>query len=207
MNQINDLRQLLEQTKADQSLLPTNKEIAVQMLDSLIRSNELIYRSQAYFDAKFYLGYFLIQGQRTEKFVADIINSAERLRAKKLEIPEKPLKTDVPLGALITLLKEYISGDDVFTPLSNFKDYRNNLVHKLTKDFSKSLDEIESSISTDYHPWKINDLHSILIKIHTEINIGLLACTDVATAKETRKKWEKAISENLGQVSARFQVL
>lgn len=168
MNETDRLRQLLKEIEENSSL-PKEKDVFVQLLNTLIRGNELVYRFDEYYRAGYNLGYFLIQSQRVEKTVAGAIGSAETLRARKLKAEERKLDLNIPLGGLINLLQKYIHGDAVFVPLQEFNQYRRTVIHRLSEDFSKSLAEIEHSIAEDYPPERINELQNILIEVTARI--------------------------------------
>lgn len=209
MDQIKKYREILIETKNNTALPIVEKETLVRLLNTLIRSNELIYRSNDYLEKGYNLGYFLIESQRVERMVSDVINSAEKLRAKTLGIAEQIININVPLGFLINnLLINYVSGNDVFTSLNDFKDYRNQLVHKLTADFSKPLSEIEASISIDYPQQRISELQVMLVEIHTQINLKLVDQIDNAmVAKEMGEKLGKILKQKIGTTNVQFQVL
>ncbi|MBP6945998.1 MAG: hypothetical protein KBC74_02175 [Candidatus Pacebacteria bacterium] len=173
MNETDKLRTLLKQIREDASL-PGEKEIFVQLLNTLIRSNELVYRYDEYYKAGYHLGYFLIQSQRIEKTVAGVIDSAEKLRARTLKVDEREIDLNIPLGVLINRLKNYIEGDSVFVPLIEFNEYRKVAIHRLSEDFSRSLVEIEMSIAEDYPPEKVNGLQNILIEVTARIGQKIL---------------------------------
>lgn len=169
MDEIERFRQLRKEIQ-ENSDLPNEKDVIVQLLNTLVRGNELVYRFDEYYRAGYHLGYFLIQSQRIENTVAGAIDSAETLRARKSMIEKNDLRLNTkPLGALIDLLQKYIEGDSVFVPLREFNRYRITIVHRLSEDFSRSLTEIEQSVARDYPPEKINEIQNILIEVTARI--------------------------------------
>ncbi|HRH55774.1 MAG TPA: hypothetical protein PK609_02830 [Candidatus Paceibacterota bacterium] len=171
--QLEGLRKLLKETESNTDL-PEEKEVIIQLLNTIIRSNELILRSEEYLSSGFNLGYFLIQSQRIEKTVSGIIDSGEKLRAMSSKTKPKDINLNIPLGQLTKLLSKYIEGDAVFVPLKEFNDYRKVTIHRLSDDFTRPLSEIEASIAADYPFVKINNLQSILMEAQRRISVRTL---------------------------------
>ncbi len=208
MNRLEGLRALLQQTEADKSIAYEYKIVLIQLLNTLIRSNELTRRYDEYFRKGYNLGYFLIQSQRMEQTLKGVIDSAEKLRAKVHNTTEKNIKTDIPLGALIKILEKYIKGDTIFLPLNNFNKYRRAVIHKIAEDFSKSLTDIEASIENDYPPDKINNLQNILFEVSRRINIKLVdLADDPIKANQATFKINQILLEGLGLSNLEFEIL
>lgn len=160
---LNNLISLKNEWQNSQIISEKDRELRINMVNTFIRSHELILRLNDYKENGYYFGYLLIQSQRIEETIRTILTQLENYRAKKESRSVIQINMDIPMGALIDKLKHYIESDLLFFELSEFKKLRDKIVHKLNKDFSVSLLKIENLIHQEYHPEKINHLQALLL--------------------------------------------
>lgn len=165
---LNNLKSLKEEWQNDRNATEKEMRIKIDLVDSFIRSHEIVIRVEEYYRNQYYFGYLLIQSQRIESTMKPLIFMLERYKAKQESRNEALSETDleIPLGPLIKKLKLYISSDVLFFELKKFKDFRNKIIHKIDKDLSISLPEIENSILIEYPFDSINRLQGMLIRIY-----------------------------------------
>ncbi len=191
-----------------------NKELGdsgnsiVAMLDSLIRSEELLKRLYDYFDHGYHLGYLLIQSQRIEALMVNIITQAENLRdLKSHNEGRKENLEKASLGNLIGYMEVHIESATSFEELRKFKDFRNKIVHKINEDFSVSFHEIENSIKEEYSPDSIFKMQHFLSEILKEINSEIFRMKlGVSEAEKIISLWDKNFQEKIGVSGFEFKI-
>lgn len=192
----------------------SNKELGdsgnsiVAMLDILIRSEELLKRLYDYFDDGYHLGYLLIQSQRIEVLMVNIITQAENLRdLKSHNEGRKESLEKASLGNLIRYMEVHIESTTIFEELRKFKDFRNKIVHKINEDFSLSLHEIENSIKEEYSPDSIFKMQHFLSEILKEINSEIFRMKlGVSEAEKIISLWDKNFQEKIGVSGFEFKI-
>lgn len=167
-NILDNLIFLRNEWQTDKSITEEDRKFRIGMIDPFIRSHEIVLRLNEYQDNGYYFGYLLIQSQRIEATLKPVILQLERYKAKKESREVRILEDDldIPLGSLINKLEQYIESNVLFSELKNFKNFRNKIIHKIDKDPSIPLSEIENSILKECHPESINRLQSLVFRIY-----------------------------------------
>lgn len=165
---LQNLKTLRKEWQDDKSITEEERKLRMDLVNSFIRSHEIVLRVDEYNENGYYFGYLLIQSQRIEATIKPLILILERYKAKKESRKEALTEIDleIPLGALIKKLKDYISSDFLFSELMKFKNFRNKIIHKIDKDLSMSLAEIENSIFREYPFDSITRLQGTLLRVY-----------------------------------------
>jgi len=199
---------LLKEVESSNDSSDENKKVMTTFINTLIRSEELVHRGNEYLENGYFIGYLLIESQRIELTIASVLESAERLKASKDKRSLRNINTNKTLGQLINHMENYVSGEDVFTPLEEFRDFRNQITHKLHQDFSKNLNEIEFSIHENYPLKRINDLQGILSIVNVKLGkdySGYLK--DAPIVADALNKLGDKLNEITREIKIKFTVI
>jgi hypothetical protein len=165
------LEALKTKTQQDKTLSKGERDQGVKIIEPFIRGREMLSRGEDYLDNGYYFGYLMLQSQRIETAIKPILRLLEENQAQRNFREVREVDLEVSLGILIKKLKQYIDGSTYFSKLDEFKQFRNDIMHKLYHDHSMSLLEIEDSIVENYDVEAINSLHEMILR--TTLRLGL----------------------------------
>lgn len=208
MENMNGLKKAIKELLDNNDIPAENKKSTIALMNSFVRADQSRHRYSEYFKNGYYFGYFLIQSQKIETRVKSLVGVAESLKAISEKRAVRNIDLNIPLGALIKTLEKYIISEEVFGSLREFNNFRINVIHRLYEDFSQDLSDIESSVSENFPPEKINKLDFSLIgisyKINSEIMKHLKSVSPNLEAVTYSEKELKELFDDLGWPDVKF---